>query len=75
MCEWERYKVVKNWKFGIGNIVTVDKRRDTKLLFGLVIILEILIVSTKKIMNYSILTTTWNLKEENEKLKSIWVAK
>ena len=75
MCEWERYEVVKNWKFGIGNIVTIDKWRDTKLIFGLVIILEILIVSTKKIMNYSILTTTWNLKEKNQKLKSIWMAK
>ena len=31
-------------------------------------------ISTKKIINYSILTITWNKKEENEKLKSIWVA-
>ena len=32
-----------------------------------------LILSTKIIMNYSILTITSNLKEENEKLKSIRV--
>ena len=75
MCEGVRYKVVKNWKFGIRNIVMVDRGRDTKLIFGLAIILEILIVTTKKTMNYSILTTTWNLKEENEKLKSIWMTK
>ena len=42
-------------KFGRGNIVTVEKQRDTKLIFGLEIILEILIVFNKKIMNYSIL--------------------
>ena len=35
-------------KFGRGNIVTVDKRKDTKLIFGLNIILEILILSTKQ---------------------------
>ena len=39
---------MKIWKFGKGNIVTVDKQRDTKLIFGLEIMLEILIVSTKR---------------------------
>ena len=51
MYEWEKDKVVKNWNFGRGNIVTVDKRRDT---------FEVLILYTKKIMNYLILTITWN---------------
>ena len=51
MYEWERDKVVKNWKFGRWNTIIVDKQRDT---------LEMLILSTKKIMNYSILTITWN---------------
>ena len=36
--------------------------------------LEMLILSAKIIMNYSVLTITSNLKEENEKLKSIRVA-
>ena len=31
---------------------------------------EMLILSTKIIMNYSVLTITSNLKEKNEKLKS-----
>ena len=35
--------------------------------------LEMLILSAKIIMNYSVLTITSNLKEENEKLKSIKV--
>ena len=36
--------------------------------------LEMLILSTKIIMNYSVLTIISNLKEENEKLKSIRIA-
>ena len=35
---------------------------------------EMLILYTKIIMNYSVLTITSNLKEKNEKLKSIRVA-
>ena len=62
MYKWERDKVVKNQKFARWNTITVDKWKDT---------LEMLILSTKKIMNYLILTITWNKKEENEKLKSI----
>ena len=65
MYEWERDKVVKNWKFGRWNTIMVDKRKGR---------LEMLILSTKIIMNYSVLTITSNLKEENEKLKSIRVA-
>ena len=30
MYEWERDKVVKNWNFGKGNTITVDKRRNIK---------------------------------------------
>ena len=29
MYEWEREKVVKNWNFGRGNTIMVDKWRDT----------------------------------------------
>ena len=56
-------KSCEKLKFGRGNIVIVDKRRDTKLIFGLEIILEILIVYNElfNFNNY--------LKVENRKRK------
>ena len=63
-------KSCEKLKFGRGNIVKADKRRDTKLIFGLEIILEILIVYNE-LFNFN---NYLKLEIENKKLKSIWVA-
>ena len=68
MYKYERGKVVKNWKFGKWNTIMINGRQTKRHTWNVD-------SSTKEMMYYSILTMTWNKKEENEKLKSIKVAK